>query len=133
MKSPLCATDAVATKTACDHDERDNPPYGGQELTNRYRRTGKAERFLTVENLSGEYSKLRAFPSLRGAENTRVAVLDGSGRTSCLNAVRYCRTAQRVIKLNGKTVKNRSAREAIRNGLRFTEERRSRHFGIPAS
>ena len=108
----------------------------GRELTNIYPpKTNKAgDVLLEVEHLSAMYSKLTdvSFRARRG-EIIGVAGLDGSGRTELLENIYGTATRKSgSITLDGKPLKNRSARESIRNGFAMlTEERRATGiFGI---
>ena len=108
----------------------------GRELTNIYPpKTNKAgEVLLEVENLSAEYSKLRdvSFKAHKG-EIIGVAGLDGSGRTELLeNIFGVATRSSGRLTLNGRTIRNRNARESIKNGFALlTEERRATGiFGI---
>ena len=108
----------------------------GRELTNIYPpKTNKAgDVLLEVEHLSAMYSKLTdvSFRARRG-EIIGVAGLDGSGRTELLENIYGTATRKSgTITLDGKPLKNRSARESIRNGFAMlTEERRATGiFGI---
>lgn len=108
----------------------------GRELTNIYPpKVNKiGDVLLEVENLSAEYAKLYdvSFQAHRG-EIIGIAGLDGSGRTSLLSSLFGTATRRSgQIRLNGKPVKNRNARESIKNGFALlTEERRATGiFGI---
>ena len=108
----------------------------GRELTNQFppKTNTPGEVALEVEHLTAQYSLLKDVSfNVRKGEIVGLAGLDGSGRTETLEnifgiATRHCGT----IKLNGKEVKNRNARESIRNGFALlTEERRATGiFGI---
>ncbi len=108
----------------------------GRELTNRYPpKTNKiGDVLLKVENLSARYSKLRdvSFDVRRG-EIIGVAGLDGSGRTELLeNLFGVATRSSGTIYMDGKPIRNRNARESIKNGFALlTEERRATGiFGI---
>ena len=108
----------------------------GRELTNIYppKSNKIGEVLLQVENLSAMYSKLQGvtFHANKG-EIIGIAGLDGSGRSELLENIFGVATRRSgTIKLNGKPVKNRNAREAIKNGFALlTEERRATGiFGI---
>lgn len=108
----------------------------GRELTNRYPpKTNKiGGELLKVENLSCVYAKLHdvSFTARKG-EVLGIAGLDGSGRTELLSSMFGMHTLRSgKLTLNGKTIRNKSPREAIRNGFAFlTEERRATGiFGI---
>lgn len=108
----------------------------GRELTNIYppKSNKIGEVLLQVENLSAMYSKLQGvtFHANKG-EIIGIAGLDGSGRSELLENIFGVATRRSgAIKLNGKPVKNRNAREAIKNGFALlTEERRATGiFGI---
>ncbi len=108
----------------------------GRELENRYppknhKPQGVA---LKISNLSSLYNKLSdvSFEARQG-EVLGVAGLDGSGRTELLENIFGLSTRKSgEITLNGRSVKNRNARESIRNGFALlTEERRATGiFGI---
>ena len=108
----------------------------GRELTNLYppKSTVPGDVLLEVDDLSAEYSKLRdvSFKAHRG-EIIGVAGLDGSGRTELLENIFGTATRRSgTLTLDGKRIKNRSARESIKNGFALlTEERRATGiFGI---
>ena len=108
----------------------------GRELTNQFPpKTNKpGEVALEVENLSARYSLLQdvSFKARKG-EIVGLAGLDGSGRTETLENIFGVATRKDgVIKLDGKEVRNRNARESIKNGFALlTEERRATGiFGI---
>ncbi len=102
----------------------------GRELTNRYppKEHQIGDVLLEVEGLSGEYTKLRdvSFSAKRG-EILGVAGLDSSGRTELLENIFGVATRRSgKLKLAGKPIKNRSAKESIKNGFALlTEERRA--------
>lgn len=108
----------------------------GRELTNQFPpKTNKpGDVALEVEDLTAQYSLLKQVSfKVRQGEIIGLAGLDGSGRTETLEnifgtATRKCGT----IKLHGKQVLNRNARESIKNGFALlTEERRATGiFGI---
>ncbi len=108
----------------------------GRELTSQFppKKNQPREIALEVEHLTAQYSLLRdvSFKVRRG-EIVGLAGLDGSGRTETLETI-FGIAARKdgVIKLDGKEVKNRNARESIRNGFALlTEERRATGiFGI---
>ena len=108
----------------------------GRELTNQFPpKTNKpGEVALEVEHLSARYSLLQdvSFKARKG-EIVGLAGLDGSGRTETLENIFGVATRKDgVIKLDGKEVRNRNARESIKNGFALlTEERRATGiFGI---
>ena len=108
----------------------------GRELTNQFPlKTNKpGEVALEVEHLSARYSLLQdvSFKARKG-EIVGLAGLDGSGRTETLENIFGVATRKDgLIKLDGKEVKNRNARESIKNGFALlTEERRATGiFGI---
>ena len=108
----------------------------GRELTNQFppKTNTPGEVALEVEHLTAQYSLLKDVSfNVRKGEIVGLAGLDGSGRTETLEnifgiATRYSGT----IRLHGKEMKNRNARESIRNGFALlTEERRATGiFGI---
>ena len=108
----------------------------GRELNNQFPpKTNKpGEVALEVEHLTAQYSLLNdvSFKVKRG-EIVGLAGLDGSGRTETLENIFGIATRKSgTIRLDGKEVKNRNARESIRNGFAMlTEERRATGiFGI---
>ena len=108
----------------------------GRELTNRFppKDNVPGDVILEVENLSGKYTRLKeASFQLRKGEVLGIAGLDGSGRTEVLENLFGAMTREGgTIRLHGKEIKNRSPREAIKNGFALlTEERRATGiFGI---
>jgi len=108
----------------------------GRELTNRFppKDNVPGDVILDVEHLSGKYTRLKdASFQLRKGEVLGIAGLDGSGRTEVLENLFGAMTKEGgVIRLHGKEIKNRSPREAIKNGFALlTEERRATGiFGI---
>ena len=108
----------------------------GRELTNQFPpKTNKpGEVALEVEHLTAQYSMLKDVSfNVRKGEIVGIAGLDGSGRTETLENIFGIATRKEgVIKLDGKVVKNRNARESIKNGFALlTEERRATGiFGI---
>ena len=108
----------------------------GRELTNRYPEKDNeiGDVLLKVENLSAEYTNLTdvSFEANRG-EILGVAGLDGSGRTELLEQI-FGITTRRSGKifLDGKEVKNKHPKDAIKNVFALlTEERRANGiFGI---
>lgn len=108
----------------------------GRTLTNRYPEKDNkvGDVLLKVENLSSEYTGLKnvSFCANRG-EILGVAGLDGSGRTELLEQLFGVTTRKSgKITLSGKEIKNKSPRDAIKNGFALlTEERRATGiFGI---
>ena len=108
----------------------------GRELTNRYppKNNQIGDVLLEVNNLSAQYSKLSdvSFKAHKG-EVIGIAGLDGSGRTELLeNLFGVATRRSGTIKLNGKQIKNKNARDSIKNGFALlTEERRATGiFGI---
>ena len=109
----------------------------GRELTNRFPEKESApsdEVVLRVESLSGKHNHVRdvSFDVRRG-EIVGFAGLAGAGRTEVIeNIFGISERLGGKIYLNGKEVRNRTAREAIKNGFALlTEERRSTGiFGI---
>ena len=108
----------------------------GRELTNQFPpKTNKpGEIALEVEHLTAQYSLLKDVSfNVRKGEIVGIAGLDGRGRTETLENIFGIATRKDgVIKLDGKVVKNRNARESIKNGFALlTEERRATGiFGI---
>lgn len=108
----------------------------GRELTNRYPPKDNVigEELLRVEGLTAQYSKLKdvSFTARKG-EILGVAGLDGSGRTELLeNLFGVATRKDGKIFLHGKEIKNKNARDSIKNGFALlTEERRATGiFGI---
>ena len=108
----------------------------GRELTQRYppKADSAGETLLSVSGLSSVYNQLQdvSFDIKRG-EVVGVAGLDGSGRTELLENLFGLSTRKSgSIILNGKMIRNRNPREAIKNGFALlTEERRATGiFGI---
>ncbi len=108
----------------------------GRELNNQFPpKTNKpGEVALEVEHLTAQYSLLKdvSFKVKRG-EIVGLAGLDGSGRTETLENIFGIATRKEgTIRLDGREVHNRNARESIRNGFAMlTEERRATGiFGI---
>ena len=108
----------------------------GRELNNQFPpKTNKAgEIALEVEHLSGQYSLLHDVSfNVRKGEIIGLAGLDGSGRTEVLENIFGIATRKSgTIRLDGRPVLNRNARESIKNGFALlTEERRATGiFGI---
>ena len=108
----------------------------GRELTNQFppKTNTPGEIALEVENLTAQYSLLKDVSfNVRKGEIVGLAGLDGSGRTETLENIFGIATRHSgTIKLHGKEMKNRNARESIRNGFALlTEERRATGiFGI---
>ena len=108
----------------------------GRELTNRFppKDNVPGDVILEVENLSGKYTRLKeASFQLRKGEVLGIAGLDGSGRTEVLENLFGAMTKESgTIRLHGKEIKNKTPREAIKNGFALlTEERRATGiFGI---
>lgn len=108
----------------------------GRELTNRFPpKTNKpGDVILEVEGLTAMYSQVKDVSfNVKKGEIVGLAGLAGAGRTEVLeNIFGIAAKKSGTIKLNGKTVKNQNAREAIKNGFALlTEERRATGiFGI---
>lgn len=108
----------------------------GRELTNQFPpKTNKpGEVMLEVEHMTAQYSMLNDVSfQVRKGEIVGLAGLDGSGRTETLeNLFGIATRKSGTIKLDGKEVQNRNARESINNGFALlTEERRATGiFGI---
>ena len=102
----------------------------GRELSSVYpkRERGAGEVFFRAEGLSGEYSRLTdGSLTLKSGEILGIAGLDGSGRTELLEAIfGLSRLRSGTLSLDGKGIKNRMPREAMKNGFALlTEERRA--------
>lgn len=108
----------------------------GRELSNQFPpKTNKpGEVALEVEHLTAQYSLLKDVSfKVRKGEIIGLAGLDGSGRTETLENIFGIATRKSgTIKLDGKVMGNRNARESIKNGFAMlTEERRATGiFGI---
>ena len=108
----------------------------GRELTNRFppKDNVPGDVILEVEGLSGKYTRLKeASFLLRKGEILGIAGLDGSGRTEVLENLFGVMTKETgTIRLHGKEIRNKTPREAIKNGFALlTEERRATGiFGI---
>ena len=108
----------------------------GRELGSRFPKKDNSQGavVLEVDNLCGQYNHLEnvSFHARKG-EILGIAGLDGSGRTEVLESIFGIATRKSgTIKLDGKRVLNRNARESIKNGFGLlTEERRATGiFGI---
>ena len=108
----------------------------GRELTNRFppKTNEIGEVVLEVDKLTGMYNHIKdiTFDVKRG-EIVGIAGLDGSGRTEVVETLFGIATKKDgTIKIDGKVIKNKSARESIKNGFALlTEERRATGiFGI---
>lgn len=109
----------------------------GRELTDRFPAKDyevQKETILEVKNLSGMYSNLTDISfALKKGEILGIAGLNGAGRTELLETIFGVATKKEgeLIK-NGQPIKNRSPKQAIRNGFAMlTEERRATGvFGI---
>lgn len=108
----------------------------GRELNNQFppKTNRPGEVALEVEHLTAQYSILKDVSfKVRKGEIIGLAGLDGSGRTETLeNLFGIATRKSGTIKLDGKEVSNRNARESIKNGFAMlTEERRATGiFGI---
>lgn len=108
----------------------------GRELTNQFppKTNVPGKVALEVENLSARYSLLKDVSfQVRKGEIVGLAGLDGSGRTETLENIFGIATRKSgVIKIDGREVSNKNARESIQNGFALlTEERRATGiFGI---
>ena len=128
----LIATDA-ASKMSIDSIIR---LMVGRELTERFppKISSPAEVALEVNALSARYAPIKEVSfSVRRGEIVGIAGLGGSGRTELLETIFGLREKKSgSISLFGKTVSNRSPREAKKNGFALlTEERRANGiFGI---
>lgn len=108
----------------------------GRELNNQFppKENKPSEVALEVEHMSGQYSILSDVSfQVRKGEIVGIAGLDGSGRTEMLETLFGIATRKSgTIKLDGKVVASKNARDSIRNGFAMlTEERRATGiFGI---
>lgn len=102
----------------------------GRELKNRYpeKTNTPGEILLTVNDLSAQYKRLFnvSFTARRG-EILGIAGLDGSGRTELLETLFGINTRKSgSIYLCGAQIRNKTARESVKNGFALlTEERRA--------
>ncbi len=108
----------------------------GRELTDRFppKNNEIGELLLSVEELSGRYSRLRDVSfNLHRGEILGIAGLDGSGRTEVLETL-FGTMARKggKISLKGKRIANKNPRDSIKNGFALiTEERRATGiFGV---
>ena len=108
----------------------------GRELTQRYPEKSHkiGEVLLSVDRLSSTYNHLSEVSfELKKGEIVGVAGLDGSGRTELLeNLFGISQREDGMLVKEGRFIKNKNPREAIKNGFAFlTEERRATGiFGI---
>ena len=108
----------------------------GRELTNRFppKHNGAGETALEVKGLTSAHNAVSDVSfSVRRGEIVGISGLDGSGRTELLeNLFGISERKSGKIYLHGKEIKNRNARESIKNGFALlTEERRATGiFGI---
>lgn len=108
----------------------------GRELTNRFppKTNEIGETVLEVDQLTGMYNHIKNISfNLKRGEIIGVAGLDGSGRTEVIETIFGVATKKSgTVKIDGKVIKNKSARESIKNGFALlTEERRATGiFGI---
>ena len=108
----------------------------GRELSNRFPEKTNAvgDVSLRVENMSARYANVKNVSfNVRQGEIVGIAGLGGAGRTEVLECLFGVLTRDGgKIYLNGKKVRNRNARESIKNGFALiTEERRATGiFGI---
>ncbi len=108
----------------------------GRELTNRFppKENHPGDVILDVQHLAGKYTRLKdASFQLRAGEILGIAGLDGSGRTEVLENLFGAMTkAGGEITLHGKSIKNKTPKDAIKNGFALlTEERRATGiFGV---
>lgn len=108
----------------------------GREISNRFppKTNHVGEPIMEVDNITGTYNIVKdvSFKLYKG-EVLGIAGLDGAGRTELLDLIYGTATRKDGrIKLHGKNVLNRTARESIKNGFALlTEERRATGiFGI---
>lgn len=120
----------IATKRAADLDMNTIIKLMvGRELTNRFPpKTNRAgNTVLTVEGLSSAHNQVNDVSfSVRAGEIIGIAGLDGAGKTELLeNLFGISERKNGKIFLHGSEIKNKTPREAIRNGFALlTEERR---------
>ena len=102
----------------------------GRELTERYPTLDRevGEPILSIEGLSTRGKGVRELSlTLREHEVLGIAGLDGSGRTATLETVFGLREAEGgKITLRKRNIKNRTPREAIKNGFALVSEERRR-------
>lgn len=101
----------------------------GRELSNRFPpKTNKpSDVFLEVDNISSQYQNVNNVKfNLKKGEIVGFAGLVGAGRTETMENIFGITTRKSgTIKLNGKTIGNRTSKEAIKNKFALvTEERR---------
>ena len=108
----------------------------GRDLTDRYpQKNGEiGDTVLEIKGLSSKYTQVRDVSlTLRRGEIVGLAGLAGAGRSELLeNIFGLSVRSDGMLWLHGKEVRNKSPREAIRNGFALlTEERRATGiFGI---
>ncbi|MBQ9691753.1 MAG: ATP-binding cassette domain-containing protein [Clostridia bacterium] len=108
----------------------------GRELTNRFppRHVGAGEIALEVKGITSAHNSVTDVSfNVRRGEIVGISGLDGSGRTELLeNIFGISERKSGNIYLHGKEVKNRNARESIKNGFALLTEERSATgiFGI---
>ena len=108
----------------------------GRDLTDRYPPKNKkiGETVLEIEQLTSRYSPVKDVTMyLRRGEIVGLAGLAGAGRSELLeNVFGLAQRSGGALFLHGKEIRNKSARDAIKNGFALlTEERRATGiFGI---
>jgi len=106
----------------------------GRQLTDRYpKRSPKlGDELLRCDSLSALPIPKSASFTLRAGEILGVAGLEGSGRTELLESIFGMKGASGRMYVNGREVKNKNPRAAIRNGFALLTEERRRNgiFGI---
>lgn len=108
----------------------------GREITNRFpeRKSDIGGELLRAENISSKNWPLNEVSfSLRKGEILGISGLDGSGRTELLeNLFGLSERKSGRLFLDGNEIKNKNARDSIRNGFSYVTEERRRDgiFGI---
>ena len=121
----------IATRAACEITTKEIISLMvGRELSERYpQKTNKiSDNLLEIKELNSEDKKLKNINiTLQKGEILGVAGLDGSGRSELVESIFGLRKSSTLsISLSGQKLRQRSAKEAIKNGFALvTEERRA--------
>ena len=121
----------IATRAACEITTKEIISLMvGRELSERYpQKTNKiSDNLLEIKELNSEDKKLKNINiTLQKGEILGVAGLDGSGRSELVESIFGLRKSSALsISISGQKLRQRSAKEAIKNGFALvTEERRA--------
>ena len=121
----------IATRAACEITTKEIISLMvGRELSERYpQKTNKiSDNLLEIKELNSEDKKLKNINiTLQKGEILGVAGLDGSGRSELVESIFGLRKSSVLsFSLSGQKLRQRSAKEAIKNGFALvTEERRA--------